>query len=118
YYTWLQFLAPAQLSNVGRLFNGNFEIPPSGSPFDWRFAQGSGVILKIAARPDKDGDHALFMNFSGQRLDVLDVRQLIWLVPGSYRFQGKQKVDVMSQRGLRWHVSCINQAATEIGGSE
>src|SRR4029079_5210820 len=46
-----------------------------------------------------------------------DVRQLIWLAPGSYHFQGKEKVDIVSQRGLRWHVSCINQAATEIGGS-
>ena len=116
YYTWLQFLAPTQLSKVGRLFNGDFEVP-SVSPFDWNFTQGSGVTLKIAPRPDKDGDHALFMNFGGGRLDKLDVRQLIWLAPGSYRFRGKEKVDIISQRGLRWHVSCINQAATEIGGS-
>src|SRR6185369_16202915 len=74
YYTWLQFLAPSELSKIGRVFNGDFEVPPSGSPFDWNFTQGSGVTLKVAARPDKDGNHALFMNFEGGRLDRLDVR--------------------------------------------
>jgi hypothetical protein len=117
YYTWLQFLAPSELSKIGRLFNGNFEVPPSGSPFDWSLTQGPGVTLKIASRPDKEGDHALYIKFVGQRLDKFDVRQLVWLGPGTYRFQGQEKVDVVSQRGLRWHVSCADQAATEVGAS-
>ena len=44
-------------------------------------------------------------------------RQLVWLAPGSYHFRGKEKLDLVSQRGLRWHISCINREATEIGAS-
>src|SRR6185295_12495517 len=53
YYTWLQFLAPGELTKIGRLVNGDFEGPPSDSPFDWSLTQGPGVTLKIASRPDK-----------------------------------------------------------------
>ncbi len=51
YYSWLQFLPPEQLSNTGRLFNGSFEVPPSGLPFDWVFQKASGVNIKFAAAP-------------------------------------------------------------------
>jgi hypothetical protein len=113
----LQFLRPEQLSGVGRLFNGDFEVRPSGLPFDWIFTQGPGVTIKIAVRPDKAADHALFMSFGGERLNTLGVRQLIVLAPGSYRFEGNQKSEIVSQRNLRWHITCINQAATEIAES-
>ena len=51
YYTWLQFLPDEQLGNAGRLYNGSFEIAPSGLPFDWVFTQGAGVTIDVAARP-------------------------------------------------------------------
>ncbi len=41
YYTWLQFLPPPQLAEVGLLFNGSFEVAAIGlairlGPPDWR----------------------------------------------------------------------------------
>ena len=47
YYTWLQFLPAEELRNAGLLYNGGFEIAPSGSPFDWIMPQGSGVTVDI-----------------------------------------------------------------------
>ncbi len=47
YYTWLQFLPGSQLTAAGFLFNGNFDIAPSGLPFDWVFSQGTGVRVTI-----------------------------------------------------------------------
>ena len=36
--------------------------------------------------------------------------QLVLLTPGTYHFQGKYQVDLVSQRGLQWHVICAGGA--------
>jgi hypothetical protein len=106
FYTWLQFLPDDQLAQAGRLFNGSFEIEPSGAPFDWRFSQGSGATTKIAARPSDPGKHALFMQFGPGRAEFQGVRQLLMLPPGSYILRGQYKLDLISPRGLQWRISC------------
>jgi hypothetical protein len=108
YYTWLQFLPPEQLSKAGRLFNGKFESPPSGLPFDWTFSEGSGVTIQIVERPDRDAGHALFMEFGPGRINEFGVEQHIMLTPGSYQFRGQHKLNVVSERGLVWRIMCAN----------
>ena len=100
YYTWLQFLPAEQLSKVGHLFNGSFETNPSGLPFDWVISPGSNVVMKILARPDQDGEHALFVEFGPGRVDSPGIKQLIMLPPGSYQLAGKYKAEIDSERGL------------------
>jgi hypothetical protein len=117
YYTWVQFLPPDQLAKVGLLFNGDFETDPSGLPFDWIVRQGSGVSIKISERLDAEKGHALVLNFGAGRVDVLDITQLIILAPGHYRFQGKHNVNIASQRGLHWRITCVGQGAPQIGES-
>ena len=112
YYAWLQFLSPEQMSDLGRLFNGNFAMAPSGLPFDWTFKTGNGVTLQIAERPDQLGDNGLLMEFGPGRVDTFNVRQMIMLPAGNYLFQGKHKVDLMSQRGIKWQISCAGTGAT------
>lgn len=106
YYTWLQFLPDEQLRQAGHLFNGGFEIEPSGAPFDWRFSQDTGATTKIASRPDDVGKHALFMQFGPGRAEFQGVRQLLMLSPGSYMLKGQYKLDLISPRGLQWRISC------------
>jgi hypothetical protein len=117
YYTWLQFLPDEQLGNAGRLYNGSFEIAPSGLPFDWVFSQGAGVTIDVAARPDQSREHALFMEFGPGRVDFGGVTQLVLLPPGTYHFQGKYQVGLVSQRGLQWRVICAGGERTPIGES-
>ena len=117
YYTWLQFLPSEELAKAGHLFNGSFDIAPSGLPFDWVFTKGSGVTIQIAAPNDQPNKHALFLEFGVGRVDYQGITQLIMLGPGSYRFKGKYKADLVSQRGLEWHVTCAGPQATAIGQS-
>jgi hypothetical protein len=118
YYAWLQFLPAEQLSKVAQLFNGNFEAPLSGQPFDWVFREGPGVTIQIAERPDASGDHALLVEFGDGRVNDFGVTQLIMLSPGTYQIRGKSKIDVVSQRGLRWQIACAPEPKPVIGESQ
>ena len=117
YYSWLQFLPPDQLSKAGRLFNGSFEVPPSGLPFDWVFKKGPGVNVKFAPRPDHEQERALLIEFGPGRVNFGGgITELVLLPPGDYRLEGKYKSDLVSQRGLQWSVKCAD-ATTPIGVS-
>jgi hypothetical protein len=117
YYTWLQFLPPEQLSKAGHLFNGSFEVVPTGLPFDWTFARESGATMEIAERTDGKGAHALFLEFGVGRVEGLSVRQMVILAPGDYQFRGTYKADIVSQRGLLWRVVCASKSWPVIGES-
>lgn len=113
YYTWLQLLPPEELSKVGFLYNGSFESTPSGFPFDWTIASGSGVTADIAT--SDDGQRALFIQFGYGRVEFPGVSQLVMLGPGGYRFAGRYKSDIVARRGLTWRITCTSGA--QIGQS-
>lgn len=115
YYCWLQFLPPERIWTVGFLFNGSFESPPSGLPFDWVFKYGSGVTIDVVPRPDDADQQTLFVRFGYGRVEFDGVSQLIMLTPGTYRFEGRYKSDIISRRGLTWRISCAE--GTHIGQS-
>jgi len=117
YYAWLQFLPPEQLGKVGLLYNGDFEATPSGLPFDWRFKEGANVSIKIDQRSSKEDGRALVLDFGAGRVSELGVTQLVTLPPGQYRFEGRTNMDVVSQRGLQWRITCANKAKTRIAES-
>jgi hypothetical protein len=117
YYTWLQFLPPEQLNKAGYLFNGSFEVVPTGLPFDWILTSGSGATMEIAERTDGKGAHALFLEFGVGRVEGLSVTQMVILAPGDYQFRGTYKADIVSQRGLQWRVVCASKSMPVIGES-
>jgi hypothetical protein len=86
-------------------------------PFDWVFTNGSGVTIQITERPDAAGERALLLKFGPGRVDYREVTQLITLGPGSYKFRGQYKADLVSERGLEWRVTCAGGAKTSIGES-
>jgi hypothetical protein len=115
YYTWLQFLPPDQLAQAGHLYNGGFDAPPSGTPFDWVLTKGTGVTAQTAAKADRPGQRTLHLQFGPGRVEYHDVTQLIMLAPGSYQFHGKYKGDLVSERGLEWRVICAAKDQNVIG---
>jgi hypothetical protein len=117
YYAWLQFLPQEQLSSMGLLFNGSFEVRPSGLPFDWVIGEGQGVTVETAERPDRDGQRALFIEFGHGRIEFPGVQQLTMLAPGSYEFKGRYKGEIIGKRGLVWRIACADKPGSPIGES-
>jgi hypothetical protein len=113
YYTWLQFLPVEELRGAGLLFNGNFDVAPSGLPFDWVITPGSGVTVDIVPRPDSSGKHALLLDFAYGRVDYQSVRQLVMLAPGTYEFKGQYKGQLVGPRGLKWRIECATGPTIE-----
>jgi hypothetical protein len=110
-------LPAEQLGNAGLLFNGGFELAPSGLPFDWVISAGSGVTATFATRPDRDTERALFIEFGHGRVDFPGISQITMLAPGTYKFQGKYRGDIAGRRGLRWRITCAGTTAIPIGES-
>lgn len=108
YYTWLQFLPAEQLSSAGLLFNGSFEVAPSGLPFDWVIAKGSGVTVDRAVLPDSDGQHGLAIEFGHGRVEFRPVTQMTMLAPGAYQLTGKYQGQISGRRGMVWRFACAS----------
>jgi hypothetical protein len=106
YYTWLEFLRPGELAGAGLLYNGDFELPPSGAPFDWHIEQGFGVNIDMPERPDKSGDRALVLAFESGRVEYHSVKQLLMLAPGRYHLRASYKGELIGPRGLKWRLAC------------
>jgi hypothetical protein len=116
YYTWLQFLPAEQVSTAGLLFNGSFEFPPSGLPFDWIVRAGTGATVDVVRRSDGAGERALFIEMGPGRVEFGGVEQTLLLAPGPYRFSGKYRGEVKGRRGLVWRIACAG-AASPLGQS-
>lgn len=116
YYVWLQFMPSEKLEGVGFLCNGDFEAQPSGSPFDWQWAEGKNVTVDFVSRPENSLDHALVIEFGPGRVEFPTITQAMMLPPGEYIFKGSLMGDVVGPRGLQWSLSCIRGGA--IGQSE
>lgn len=117
YYTWLQFLPPDDLRRAALLFDGDFDKNPSGLPFDWTIQSGTGVTVDFVPRPGKPGRRALLVDFQFGRVDFKGVSELVMLPPGSYRFSGEFKSQLVGPRGMKWRVVCANTNSNPIGES-
>ncbi len=117
YYAWLQFLTPEQLASLGLLFNGSFESPPTGLPFDWMPVRDKGADVTIERRADRPSEYALAIRFGRGRAELDYIGQIMRLQPGSHRVEGMAMGDVQGPRGMRWRVKCLGGPATPLAES-
>ena len=106
YQDWRATSSPAE-TLVRYPYNGNFEAPLDGLPFNWVFDVISGAEIQITEAPDRGNSHAMRVQFSGARAKTWRVGQLLMLTPGSYDLELAVKASgLRTERGLVWQISC------------
>lgn len=115
YYTWLQLLPPEHLAKVTTPYNSDFELQPTGIPFDWVIPKGASVNAGIVPKQNAASGKVLGIEFGLGRIEFAGVQQLVLLPPGRYRFGASYRAQVTSRRGLVWAVTCVG--GKELGRS-
>lgn len=106
---WRDSLPAAQRSEDALLYNGDFNVPLGGLPFNWTVVAVPGADVSIVADDDGKG-HALRVQFSGARVPGWNVSELLLLPPGRYRLSGRVKAqDLRATRGLWWRLACADE---------
>jgi len=88
------------------LYNGDFELDPSGSAFDWRIDPIAGV----EAAPDEtiahSGKRSLRIEFDGQsNVDFHHIAQLASVSQGTYTFEAYVKTDhLTTDQGISFRI--------------
>lgn len=110
YLLWLELMPPASSGEATNIYNGAFDFPPTGSPFDWTIAPATGAWSGITPG-GRDGNRQLrvvFNDFSGQ---FQGASQTVLLSPGEYTLSVKAASDSLaSRRGLWWRILCVGGA--------
>jgi len=107
YQSWRETLPPQQRLREAYPYNGDFAAPIDGLPFNWVLQPTPGMDIQVVTSLGEPESRALQFQFSGTRLGVFTVGQLMLLPPGEYRLTGKVRAEALrTQRGLRWQVSC------------
>jgi len=111
YQDWRATSSPAE-TPVRYPYNGNFEAPLDGLPFNWVFDSISGAEIQITEAPDRGNSRAMRVQFSGARARFGRVGQLLMLAPGSYDLELAVKASSLrTERGPVWQVSCAETHA-------
>lgn len=110
YLLW-RALLPSLQASTGMLYNGDFELPASGSAFDWTLRSTPGATVGV-----EDGGAArgkvLHLRFGAARVSEIAVVQTLLLPHGGYRVLGQVRLQgLRSARGLEWRIYCLAGSA-------
>ena len=106
YLTWLDFLPLPAGQQLSYAYNGNFDQPLSGLPFDWSVSKIRGATTEVVTIPP-DEDRVLRIEFANTRVPYSHTSKLLLLPPGQYTLGGRAKADrLVNDRGMVWRLSC------------
>lgn len=86
--------------------NGSFDDPSSPEPFQWRIAQGAGIVAEVLEDDVRSADPALRVSFDGYTEEMI-AEQLMFLSPGRYRLAFEARAESGDPaRHLAWTIVC------------
>lgn len=121
---WGQYVAgrDGDYPETNRVFNGGFELDPTGSPFDWRIDVVPGVAAGWDSEVRYAGRRSLRLRFDGTtNAGELGVGQAVYLPPGRYRLTALVKTaEVTTDQGVRIGLSGagVDVATEDVRGSD
>ena len=117
YQVWLDTLPRQRLGEVGYVFNGGFEQPPSAIGFDWMLEQSdrdTGHAADLLPTLGALGSRALRVEYNGKRQSGFPASQFIALSAGRYRLSGAARSEgLKSGRGAQWALRCVRAGKPE-----
>ena len=107
-------------SRIGYVFNGDFELPPSGSAFDWALESGGeyreGFVATI--RPEMGSNNlsrALSVRFTRRPIRSPIARQILALPAARYQLSYLSKLAVpLTSNALVWTLTCVGSGASVV----
>jgi len=118
YLAWLKFLPEGAGSQVPFVYNGDFERPVSGLPFDWVTSKVRGATTDVLEAPTTDS-HALRVEFANTRVAYSHTAKLLLLPPGLYTLRGEWMADRLeNERGLVWRLTCAEADGQVLGATK
>jgi hypothetical protein len=119
YLVWVNGLDDAERAQLGIINNGDFEVEPTSSGFDWHLGRTDRVFATTGTTAGVEGAKALHLMFRGREKRFGHVHQPLFLDPGPYRVEGRVRTDSLdSQGGLKWVVRCLRPERSMLGESE
>lgn len=113
YFVWLNGLSAEQLSVLGNIYDGSFELPASDLGYGWRYTQDDAYLVGNEQTYGTLEKMALRVVFLGPKPRKKEfAKQYLMLEAGTYTFHGRVRMDsVAAGDGLRWIITCGNGAA-------
>jgi len=107
YQVWINALPSAQRQRIGYVFNGDFESPLSNLGFDWTTPPQDGVGVETLPVQGMGGRRALRVELVDKRWGGPPVQQMLMLVPGRYRLEGRGRAEGLDTwLGVQWALYC------------
>lgn len=119
YLVWVNGLTSEEKHYLGGIYNGSFELPPTGKGFDWHMPEVKNVSARFRPTYGADGKNALSVQFRGNDNPFSHLYQQMFLSKGLYQFQARVRVDSLRTKGgLRWVIRCAADQELILGQSE
>lgn len=115
YLLWVNGLSHAERRQLGLIYNGGFEIPITGTGFDWHALRHRRSEIRVSPTPGSSGASALKVRLLDNDEQFADLYQPLFLHAGNFQFSGLLRTDGLSQNGLRWEIRCTSPRQETLG---
>jgi hypothetical protein len=110
YFAWINSLDQERLGALGYLYNGSFELAPTGYGFDWRVNPDARYHVNLEQTDLKGAASAIAISFTGTKpISNQLITQWLLIEAGRYHLAGQFKSEqLIGGEGLSWVIRCAD----------
>jgi tetratricopeptide (TPR) repeat protein len=109
FFVWMNSLNDKQLSVLGNVYDGGFEVESLEEGYAWRYAKGDGISIVPEQTAGASGAQALHISFLGtQKVKPVIMSQKLLLDARTYEITARVRLDNFSAlNGAHWEINCL-----------